>query len=85
MQSNLRFFNPAIRYVLILIVIVSCTSGQKNNVLNDKEQLGKLIFFDENLSEPRGQSCATCHAPEKGFADKDGRMVSEGAVKGLFA
>lgn len=35
--------------------------------LTDKEQLGKLLFFDTNLSEPTGQSCATCHAPEVGF------------------
>lgn len=49
-----------------------------------KEALGKLIFFDSSLSEPPGQSCATCHRPEQGFADTLGRIVSEGAVTGLF-
>ena len=86
-MKNFQFnlFKSAIGYIFIISVIVSCTSGQKNSLLNDKEQLGKLLFFDENLSEPKGQSCATCHDPEKGFADKDLRMVSEGAVKGLFS
>lgn len=35
--------------------------------LTDQERLGKFLFFDENLSEPRGQACATCHSPSVGF------------------
>ena len=27
------------------------------------EELGKKLFFDENLSTPPGQSCAVCHGP----------------------
>ncbi len=33
------------------------------------EGLGAALFFDENLSRNRNQACATCHAPEAGFAD----------------
>ena len=33
------------------------------------EGLGAALFFDENLSKERNQSCATCHSPEAGFAD----------------
>nr|WP_321461703.1 cytochrome c peroxidase [uncultured Cohaesibacter sp.] len=33
------------------------------------EGLGAALFFDENLSANRNQACATCHAPEAGFAD----------------
>lgn len=51
----------------------------------DKEALGRLLFHDESLSEPPGQSCATCHTASKGFADVQARHVSEGAVKGLFS
>jgi len=48
--------------------------------------LGKAIFFDENLSQPAGQSCASCHDPKSGFADPDtNSSVSEGAIKGRFA
>jgi len=30
---------------------------------------GRLLYFDVNLSKNRTQSCATCHAPERGFVD----------------
>jgi cytochrome c peroxidase len=35
--------------------------------LTAAEQLGKNIFFDATLSNPPGQSCATCHLPSAGF------------------
>ncbi|MFY4765160.1 cytochrome c peroxidase, partial [Aliarcobacter butzleri] len=28
-----------------------------------KEDLGRMLFFDVNLSKNRTQSCATCHNP----------------------
>ena len=31
------------------------------HVLTQNELLGKKLFFDSNLSEPRGQACAACH------------------------
>ena len=31
--------------------------------------LGELIYKDTNLSSPAGQSCASCHSPDAGFAD----------------
>lgn len=34
-----------------------------------KEELGRALFFDKNLSNNRTQSCATCHNPEAGFVD----------------
>ena len=36
-------------------------------VLTDIEQLGRSIFFDENLSLNQNQSCASCHGPEVGW------------------
>jgi cytochrome c peroxidase len=36
-----------------------------------KAQLGRLLFFDTALSEPAGQSCASCHAPATAFTDPD--------------
>jgi cytochrome c peroxidase len=41
------------------------------DALTPMEELGKKLFFDENLSTPPGQSCATCHAPEAGFTGPD--------------
>jgi cytochrome c peroxidase len=34
-----------------------------------KAALGKRLFFDKRLSGDAAISCATCHIPEKGFAD----------------
>lgn len=33
------------------------------------QALGEALFFDENLSANRTQSCASCHDPDHGFAD----------------
>lgn len=46
--------------------------------------VGRAIFFDAGLSEPAGQSCASCHAPERGFADPRPGPTSEGAMVGRF-
>jgi cytochrome c peroxidase len=35
--------------------------------LTPQEELGKKLFFDQRLSSPPGQACATCHAPTVGF------------------
>ena len=44
-------------------------------------KLGKEIFFDQNLSDNRKMSCATCHLPEKGFADGKTKSLSNVAEK----
>jgi cytochrome c peroxidase len=41
--------------------------------------IGKLIFFDKNLSEPAGVSCASCHSPMTGFSDPRHTSFSEGS------
>ena len=35
--------------------------------LSPKELLGGLIFFDANLSEPKGQACESCHGKDVGW------------------
>ncbi|MCF6364008.1 MAG: cytochrome-c peroxidase [Gammaproteobacteria bacterium] len=53
--------------------------------LSQQQLLGKFLYFDENLSEPAGQSCASCHHPDAGFADPDTNLpVSEGVIPGRF-
>ena len=47
------------------------------------QQLGRSIFFDAALSEPAGQSCASCHVPDAAFASP-GAAIAEGAVNGRF-
>lgn len=49
----------------------------KDNPYSKKKvKLGKLLFFDKRLSSDGSVSCATCHAPEEGFAQHT--PVSEG-------
>lgn len=45
----------------------------------DREILGRLLFFDPNLSKNRTQSCATCHDPARAFTDPRG----EGAARAV--
>ena len=41
-----------------------------DNPLSDaKVELGKLLYFDRRMSGDGLVSCATCHAPEKGWGD----------------
>jgi len=51
-------------------------------LLDNREMqvLGELIFFDENLSEPPGQSCATCHGAEAGWSGPDDKINRETAI-----
>ncbi|WP_136797335.1 cytochrome-c peroxidase [Desulfosediminicola ganghwensis] len=63
------------------------TSAAKpdNPKLSPTEELGRFLYFDTNLSEPAGQSCASCHDPDFGFVDPDSNLpVSEGVIPGLF-
>ena len=45
-----------------------------------KEQLGKSIFFDDNLSINGNQSCAGCHDPEAGWTGPESDINAHGAV-----
>ena len=57
--------------------------------LTPMEQLGKLLFFDVNLSSPAGQACATCHGPATGWTSTDSELnlelgVYHGAIESRF-
>lgn len=47
-----------------------------NAVTPEKIELGRRLYYDKRLSADGTVSCATCHDPEKGFAD--GKKVGEG-------
>ncbi len=44
-------------------------SPDNNPTTPEKVDLGKQLFFDKRLSGNNDMSCATCHDPQKGFAD----------------
>ena len=75
-----------------------CTSTQRTRMVPSaterpvaheeiRQQLGKRLFFDKNLSEPAGTSCASCHDPAHGFAGNNGSKlgVPLGSRPGHFA
>lgn len=54
----------------------------EHNQLTDKRiELGKMLFFDTNLSKDKKISCASCHKPEFAFSDA-GKAVSDGVNGG---
>lgn len=48
----------------------------ENPVTPEKVALGRALYFDKRLSKDGTVSCATCHDPDKGFAD--GKPLAEG-------
>jgi len=81
-------FTVAIVAATVLVLAVAAASAQQSP-LTAQEQLGKFLFFDTNLSDPSGQSCAACHAPQVGYTGPDsainaGGAVYQGAVTGRF-
>lgn len=84
----------AVRRVLswgVVVAALACVviAGAHSASLTSVEQLGKSIFFDDNLSINQNQSCAACHAPEVGFtgpieAINQGGSVYEGSIPGRF-
>lgn len=44
---------------------------EDNPMTEEKVKLGELLYFDPRLSSDDTVSCATCHAPDKGFTDQE--------------
>ena len=66
--------------ILILLVGFSVSDGADDQILSIKEQLGKSIFFDKQLSLKRNQSCASCHDPATGWTGPDSAVNAREAV-----
>src|SRR3982750_732153 len=45
--------------------ILSLAAAIDQSSLTPRERLGLRLFFDSNLSEPRGTACASCHDPRR--------------------
>ena len=67
------------RSVLFTMLLLA-TGGASAFALTAQEELGKSIFFDENLSINNNQSCAACHAPESGWTGPDPVLNAAGSV-----
>jgi cytochrome c peroxidase len=64
--------------------LVAAAGAAFAGTLTDKEKLGKNLYFDIRLSNPAGQSCASCHSPGAGFNGIGDASITafEGAVAG---
>ncbi len=56
---------------------------EENPMSAAKVELGRHLFYDRRLSVNESLSCASCHAPELGFAD--GRALPTGATGSTLA
>jgi cytochrome c peroxidase len=73
---------------LTLFSLGACVHNEQALLDARKAELGKQIFFDTTLSEPPGQSCASCHSPSSAFAAPASTMtagISHGADVTKFA
>jgi len=64
-------------------------AGTAHAQLSPIEELGKSIFFDQDLSMNQNQACAACHDPAWGFtgpieAINEAGSVYEGSIPGRF-
>ncbi|MDX2423920.1 MAG: cytochrome c peroxidase [Amphritea sp.] len=68
-------------YLLSLTALLSTgfIAADTEQPLLNKAQLGQQLFFDTRLSANRSESCASCHAPQAGFADPRNN-AAQGAV-----
>lgn len=55
--------------VIALLSACGGGGGSSGGKIATEEALGKLLFFDKNLSKDRTQSCETCHDTEHAFID----------------
>jgi cytochrome c peroxidase len=51
------------------LLIVSGGFNRTNPTTNDGATLGRVLFYDKNLSLNNTVACASCHKQENGFAD----------------
>ncbi|HEX5043638.1 MAG TPA: cytochrome c peroxidase [Candidatus Polarisedimenticolaceae bacterium] len=75
--------------IVLAVLTGLLVGGAAFAALTPQESLGKLLFFDPQLSVNANQSCAACHAPEVGFtgpisASNLDAGIYEGSIPGRF-
>ena len=66
--------------LLLALALTQLTEVSRASSLTPIEQLGKSLYFDQNLSKNGNQSCATCHDPAVGYTGPDSAVNVHGAV-----
>src|SRR5436305_1227813 len=55
--------------------ILSLATAIDQSSLTPRERLGLRLFFDNNLSEPGGTACASCHDPRRAFTGNNNTLI----------
>jgi cytochrome c peroxidase len=85
MTPNLKKLAIVAVLLTMTLTILFAGAGLAEGTLTPIEELGEFLYFDEKLSQPTGQSCASCHDPGFGFVDPDWQLpVSEGVLPNHF-
>lgn len=81
-MSRNHFIALLVVFGMLLIALAFAQPSQALSLpaLTPIEQLGKSLYFDENLSKNGNQSCATCHDPAVGYTGPDSTINAHGAV-----
>jgi cytochrome c peroxidase len=75
-----NYIKGALGIFLLTIVFILPREIKPADALTPIEQLGKSLFFDENLSLNSNQSCATCHDPSTGYTGPMSEINAHGAI-----
>ena len=62
-------------------LVVNDNTPANNPLTNDGATLGRVLFYDKNLSKNNTVSCGSCHKPDNSFSDID--RLSKGFMGGL--
>jgi cytochrome c peroxidase len=89
MQLNRGKLAIVVAGAVMLLAIAAVASAAPLASLTPEEELGKSIYFDQDLSINRNQACAACHAPAAGWTGPDQftnmhGAVYEGSIPGRF-
>ncbi|ETA82615.1 cytochrome-c peroxidase [Youngiibacter fragilis] len=90
MKIRKRLLLASLMTLLIVLPDVPAAANlEVQSALTPMETLGKMIFFDTDLSANSMMSCATCHAPEVGYTGPDAivndtTVVYPGAISTRF-
>lgn len=74
MTTTPRHTIPKLALSLAMVASLGACGGGDSTPVSPtaKEQLGKLIFTDTQLSEPKGISCVACHLADQGLSGTNG-------------
>ena len=89
MKSKLLWMSALLLSTLMIGLGIASSAQAQQVDLTPQEQLGKNLFYDQNLSLNNNQACAACHGPEVGYTGPDELInlhgaVYEGSITGNF-